>query len=109
VQLTQLPVQGLTDEAVIKARVQHGPNVLTTDSGAGLFITMKEVVTEPMFLLLLVACAVYFALDRIEEALTLIVALVLVAGISVNQLIRSDRALSTLRELTQPKAQVRRL
>ncbi|MBC8156523.1 MAG: HAD-IC family P-type ATPase, partial [Bacteroidetes bacterium] len=69
---------------------------------------MKEVVTEPMFLLLLAACTIYFSLGRTEEAITLIVALLLVAGISVYQAIRSDRALGTLRELTRPKAQVRR-
>ncbi|GAB3643647.1 cation-translocating P-type ATPase [Spirosoma arcticum] len=69
---------------------------------------MKEVVLEPMFLLLLVACAVYVGLGRTEEAITLSVALLLVSGISIYQSIRSDRALSTLRELTQPRAQVRR-
>ncbi len=69
---------------------------------------MKEVVAEPMFLLLLAACAIYFGLGRIEEAITLIVALLVVSGISVYQSVRSDRALGALRDLTQPKAQVRR-
>ncbi len=102
------PAQGLTDEAVARSRAEHGRNVLTTDASTGLFATMKEVATEPMFLLLLVACTVYFSLGRTEEAITLIVALLLVAGISVFQAIRSDRALGALRELTQPTAQVRR-
>ncbi|GAB2583800.1 HAD-IC family P-type ATPase [Spirosoma areae] len=102
------PAQGLTDEAVARSRAEHGRNVLTTDASTGLFVTMKEVVSEPMFLLLLVACTIYFSLGRTEEAITLIVALLLVSGISVYQSIRSNRALSTLRELTQPKAQVRR-
>lgn len=74
----------------------------------GLLTTLKEVVTEPMFLLLVAACTIYFVLGRIEEAVSLIVALLLVSGISVYQSIRSDRALGALRELTQPKAKVRR-
>ena len=65
-----------------------------------------EVVKEPMFLLLLAACAVYIGLGQTEEAVTLGVALLLVAGISVYQSVRSDRALGALRDLTQPKAQV---
>ena len=105
---TRLPLPGLTDEAVAQSRALHGRNVLMTNAPSQLLTTMKEVVLEPMFLLLLVACAVYVGLGRTEEAITLSVALLLVSGISVYQSIRSDRALSTLRELTQPQAQVRR-
>ena len=99
---------GLTDEAVAQSRAAHGRNVLTANAPSQLLTTMKEVVLEPMFLLLLAACAVYIGLDRTEEAITLSIALLLVSGISVYQSVRSDRALSTLRELTQPHAQVRR-
>ena len=69
---------------------------------------MKEVVAEPMFLLLLAACMLYFGLGQTQEAITLIVALVAVSGISVYQSIRSDRALGVLRDLTRPNARVRR-
>ena len=103
-----LPVRGLTNQAVASSRVANGRNVLTAKSGSGLLATLKEVVTEPMFLLLLVACTVYFVLGRLEEAVTLIVALLLVAGISVYQAVRSERALGALRELTQPRARVQR-
>ena len=105
---TRIPLPGLTDEAIAQSRATHGRNVLTTNAPSQLLTTMKEVVLEPMFLLLLAACAVYVGLGRTEEAVTLSVALLLVSGISVYQSIRSDRALSTLRELTQPQAQVRR-
>ena len=105
---TLLPVPGLTDEAVAQSRAKHGRNVFTTKAGGGVLATMKEVVLEPMFLLLLAACAVYVGLGRTEEAITLTVALLLVAGISVYQSIRSDRALGALHALTQPQAQVRR-
>ena len=99
---------GLTTEAVAASRAAHGPNLLATSSNSGLLATLKEVVLEPMFLLLLAACAVYFGLGRAEEAITLIAALLAVAGISVYQSIRSNQALGALRELTQPRVQVRR-
>ncbi|GAB3642642.1 cation-translocating P-type ATPase [Spirosoma arcticum] len=105
---TQRPLPGLTDEAVAQSRASHGRNVLRAKAPSQLLTTTKEAILEPMFLLLLVACAVYVGLGRTEEAMTLGVALLLVSGISVYQSIRSDRALSTLRELTQPRAQVRR-
>ena len=97
-----LPALGLTAAAVVESRAKHGRNLLAAEARTGLVATMKEVATEPMFLLLLAACAVYFALGRVEEAITLIGALLVVAGISVYQAVRSDRALGALRELTQP-------
>jgi P-type Ca2+ transporter type 2C len=106
---TTLPIPpGLTDEAVAQSQAKHGGNSLMTKAPSHLFTTMKEVVAEPMFLLLLAACAIYFTLGRTEEAITLIVALLIVSGISVYQSVRSDRALGALRDLTQPKTQVRR-
>ncbi|WP_041951885.1 cation-translocating P-type ATPase [Spirosoma spitsbergense] len=108
VQTANLPPRGLTDQAVDRSRADHGRNVLSTKSGMSLLTTVKEVVTEPMFLLLVAACTVYFVLGQLEEAITLIVALLLVSGISVYQSIRSNQALGALRDLTQPKAQVQR-
>ncbi len=105
---TLAPTRGLTTEAVAAARAAHGRNILTSNAPSGLLTTLREVVLEPMFLLLLAACAVYIALGEGAEAITLGVALLAVAGISVYQQLRSDRALGALRELTQPRAQVRR-
>jgi Ca2+-transporting ATPase len=99
---------GLTDDAVIRSRAEHGQNILTTEARSGVWATLKDVVSEPMFLLLLAACAVYIALKQPAEAITLAAALLVVSAISIYQSIRSDRALNALRELTQPRAQVRR-
>lgn len=105
---TQSPIPGLDENAVSAARALHGNNVLEAKPSSQVFATMKEVVLEPMFILLVAACAVYVSLGRVEEAITLSVALLIVSGISVYQSVRSDRALSSLRDLTQPKAQVLR-
>ena len=103
-----LTTPGLTTETVAASRAAHGSNLLATSSKSGWASTLKEVVLEPMFLLLLTASAVYIVLGEGAEAITLGVALLAVAGISVYQQIRSDKALGALRELTQPRAQVRR-
>ncbi|MFD1470727.1 cation-translocating P-type ATPase [Hymenobacter caeli] len=99
---------GLTDAAVAASRAAHGANVLVDNAPTGLLATLRDVVTEPMFLLLLVACGVYVALGEGAEAVALGAALLVVAGISVYQALRSDAALGALRALTQPRARVRR-
>lgn len=99
-------IQGLSDQAVSSSRAEHGQNILDSHAGSHLFATVKEVILEPMFLLLVLACAVYFGMGKTEEGITLVVALLIVSGISVYQSIRSDRALGALRELTQAQAQV---
>ena len=88
---------GLTDAAVLAARAAHGRNVLAEANNSDLLATLREVVLEPMFLLLLAACAVYFAPGRAEEAITLIAALLVVAGTSVYQSVRSNQALGAAR------------
>jgi P-type Ca2+ transporter type 2C len=99
-------VQGLTDAAVAKSLAENGQNILAAKTGSHLFATIKEVVSEPMFLLLLVACGLYLALGEMAEAITLAVALLFVSGISIYQTMRSDQALGALRDLTQPKTKV---
>jgi len=99
------PAPGLTDRAVARSRAEHGANTLPDEDRSGLWTTLKEMVTEPMFLLLLASCGVYAGLGQLAEALTLTVALGLVATISIYQSIRSNRALNALRELTQPRVQ----
>ncbi|MBF9236873.1 cation-translocating P-type ATPase [Hymenobacter sp. BT683] len=101
-----LATKGLHSEAVVRSRAANGRNVFAAANSSGGLMLVKEVVTEPMFLLLLVACALYFSMGQVAEGVTLVVALLLVAGISVYQSLRSDRALRALRELTQPRAQV---
>ncbi|MFB9990403.1 DUF6544 family protein [Deinococcus oregonensis] len=99
-------VQGLTQQAAVHLLAAQGPNVVGTPGRGGLWRTVKEIGTEPMFLLLLVACTVYFSLNQVTEGLTLVVAPVLVAGISVYQSLCSDHTLRALCDLTQPRVQV---
>jgi P-type Ca2+ transporter type 2C len=99
-------VQGLTNAAVAQSLAENGQNILVVKTGSHLVATVKEVVSEPMFLLLLVACGLYLALGEMAEAVTLAVALLFVSGISIYQTMRSDQALGALRDLTQPKTKV---
>lgn len=67
---------------------------------------LKDVVAEPMFLLLVVACALYFAIGDASEAWLMVGAVIFVTLIEIVQEFRSEKALSSLRQLAQPKAVV---
>lgn len=100
--------QGLSPDEVLRSRKQHGRNVFS-DHQLPFFVRLiVEVVTEPMFILLLFACGIYLLLGEWTEGMIMIFALALVSGISVYQSIRSDRATKSLHTLSQTKAKVLR-
>ncbi len=99
---------GLSAEQVVAARKKYGSNRLSAPAGGSGWRLAGEIVSEPMFLLLAAASALYIVLGEWQEGIVLGVAMVLVAGISVYQSVRSDRALQALRKLTRPTASVMR-
>jgi P-type Ca2+ transporter type 2C len=101
-------VTGLTTLQADKARQRFGTNQLTREESQTGWRLIGEVVSEPMFMLLAVASLLYVLLSQWQEGIVLGVAMLLVAGISVFQSVRSDRALAALRQLTQPTISVLR-
>lgn len=102
---TRQNMTGLSNAEVEKQRSLHGANI-----GVEKENILKEiifsVVTEPMFILLMVACTVYFVLGELAEAYTMLFALAFVAGIDVFQNFRSQRAVKALNKITSSKAKV---
>lgn len=100
--------QGLTTPEVPLARGRYGANVLSTETASGTLQTLREITTDPMFLLLVVACVLYGVLGQVAEGLLLVGAILLVGGISFYQSVKSANALRQLKKLTQPTVRVRR-
>ncbi len=100
---------GLSDDEARTRLAQHGPNALAAARGSGaLAQAWRQLVTEPMFLMLLAAAALYLALGSRAEGLLLgVFALATVALVLVQNL-RSRRALDALRALGAPQARVLR-
>ncbi|QIP15125.1 cation-translocating P-type ATPase [Spirosoma aureum] len=95
---------GLTIPEVDESRERYGTNILPGQStNWRLFI---DIITEPMFGLLAGACTIYGFLGQWHEGIVLGIAMLLVAGLSVYESLRSDQALQALRQLTQPTVQV---
>ncbi len=100
------PLPGLsTQEAAARLR-QDGPNELPAARPRTNAAIAWDVVSEPMFVLLIATGAVYVLLGDFEESLALLAAIGLVIGITLYQEHKTERALEALRDLSSPRALV---
>ncbi|MCX7059110.1 MAG: cation-transporting P-type ATPase, partial [Proteobacteria bacterium] len=94
-------------QAEAQQRLQgEGPNELPSQRGRGVLRIALDIATEPMFLLLLSAGALYFATGKPGDAMMLMGFVVVVMAITIVQERRTENALEALRDLSSPKALV---
>ena len=94
-----------TDEARRRLAVD-GLNELPDTSRRGAWMLLREVVLEPMFLLLVACGGIYLALGDRHEALMLLGFVLVVIAITYVQKRRSERSLDALRDMSSPRALV---
>lgn len=99
---------GLTSAQARQRLAQDGPNALPVSAPRGVLHLLYEVLTEPMFLLLVACGAIYMVLGDIHEALMLMGFVLVVMGITFFQQRRTERSLQALRDLSSPRALVLR-
>jgi Ca2+-transporting ATPase len=99
-------IQGLSSTEVIELRKQYGENSFSAAAEFRFFYILKDIVTEPMFILLAIACSLYFILGKSSEGVMMAVAIIIVAAISFYQEVKSTRALKNLAEFTEPRVTV---
>jgi Ca2+-transporting ATPase len=97
---------GLSDEEVINSRNRYGGNVFYLKEERTFLHVIRDVVLEPMFILLLAACAVYFFIRQYDEGIIMLVSIFIVAGISFFQEFRSRNTIQALKKLSAPKVKV---
>ncbi|WP_199909811.1 cation-translocating P-type ATPase [Rhodanobacter thiooxydans] len=97
---------GLDPTEAARRLAEHGPNLLPGSTPKGLLAIVGGVLTEPMFLMLLVAGGLYLALGDRAEAAFLLSFVFVVIGITLAQERKTQRALESLRELSAPRALV---
>lgn len=97
---------GLTQAEAARRLAEFGPNALPRAAGRGLAGILLDTLREPMFLLLIGAAGLYLVLGDLGEGLFLMAGAVATIGLVVLQEARSERALSALRDLSQPHARV---
>jgi Ca2+-transporting ATPase len=98
--------QGLSSEEVAQSREKHGFNSLEHQVKNHVFISLLEMIKEPMFLLLILATSIYFIMGKYADGIFMTVAIVLVSTISLYQESRSRNAIEELKKLSQSKSKV---
>ncbi|AUC84628.1 haloacid dehalogenase [Polaribacter sp. ALD11] len=99
-------INGLTDEQVLLARKKFGKNKLNYKQENTVLDAIKNLVKEPMIILLLVAALIYFISGEIGDGIFLLSAILIVSTLSLFQDSRSRNALQKLKNLTQPNCKV---
>lgn len=97
---------GLQEEDIPRLQEQYGRNIFHAEKNSIIPHILIDIVKEPMFLLLLTACLLYFILGDVTEGLMMLSAMVLIVAISMYQEIKSSHALAALRQYTAPGAVV---
>ncbi|HUH56562.1 MAG TPA: cation-translocating P-type ATPase [Rhodanobacter sp.] len=97
---------GLDPAEAARRLAAHGPNLLPGNAPRSMLTIVAGVLTEPMFLMLLIAGGLYLALGDRAEAAFLLSFVFVVIGITLAQERKTQRALESLRELSAPRALV---
>jgi len=71
-----------------------------------LFRVLKDILLEPMFLLLVIASCLYFILGDKNEGIMMAIAIIIVTTISIYQEVKSSLALKSLQQYTEPRITV---
>ncbi|WP_236905495.1 HAD-IC family P-type ATPase [Collimonas arenae] len=96
----------LSEKEARERLIQDGPNELPVSSRRGILRLLREIVSEPMFLLLVACGAIYMFLGDRNEALMLLGFVFVVMGITFFQQRRTERSLEALRDLSSPQTLV---
>ena len=107
-QLDVNPEKGLTKQEAAQRLNQYGKNSLVQQREIRFLSIFKEEVTEPMILLLIAIGVLYSVLGNLEDALTIIVVIVILVLAEVWNEYRAKRSIASLRQLAPPTALVLR-
>jgi len=97
---------GLSTIDAQKKLEQHGYNELPSSRPKNFIAITKEVVREPMFLLLIGCGSLYMILGDYKEGAVLLSTILVIISITFFQYRKTERALEALRQLSSPRALV---
>ena len=100
--IQQLLDQGLNSEDAKRLQEQFGKNRFKEAGPGRLGNILLGLVKEPMFIILMVACCLYFILGELTEGFMMFTAIIIVTAISIYQEVKSTRALAALEKYTAP-------
>lgn len=98
--------EGLSMEEVLESRKINGRNEIALEVKASLMKNILKFFSEPVFLLLLGASLIYFALGEPRDGSIMLVFIAFMGGINLYQEWKTDKTLEALRNLSSPKVHV---
>jgi Ca2+-transporting ATPase len=101
-------IAGLSAADVVRIRASGGFNELSSAKARSPIIRILRILTQPMFLLLIIAGVVSMILAEPLDAAVLLVMVFGVMAITIYQEGRAEKALGALSQLAAPKANVLR-
>ena len=100
--------KGLSTDEAKRRFIQNGPNELPKTKSKSVFRIVKEVLREPMFLLLISSATLYIILGDLGEGIILLSTISIIILIAFFQHRKTEKALDALRNLSAPHALVER-
>lgn len=97
---------GLSDKQVEINRIKYGANIIHKKGKNPFWSVLLEVVSEPLFIILICTAFIYFLLGEYNEGIIMIVALCFISAISLFQESKSQNAVASLKKLSSPYAKV---
>ena len=85
-------IKGLSETEIPNLQQRYGKNSFRRQKPRHVLHIMTDIIREPMFILLMFACAIYFIVGHPTEGFMMLMAILLVAAISLYQDVRSTRA-----------------
>lgn len=101
-------IQGLTSKEALDFQAKYGKNELLSETKESFFHKIIKVISEPMFLLLIIASIIYFILGEPRDGSIMLVFVVGIIGIEAIQEWKTDKTLSALKDLSAPHITVLR-
>ncbi|MCL2751495.1 MAG: cation-translocating P-type ATPase [Firmicutes bacterium] len=99
-------LKGLSSQEAWQRQAQFGKNELPAEKKRWLIRKILGVFAEPMFVLLIVAAAIYFILGEPADGAVMLVFVLCMIAIEAVQEYKTDKTLNTLRDLTAPYIKV---
>jgi len=106
--MTKQQIKGLTTLKSKQLQEKFGKNELVTKKKESFFHKILKVISEPMFLLLIVAAIIYFILGEPKDGSIMLVFVVGIISIEVIQEWKTDKTLNALKDLSAPHITVLR-
>ena len=99
---------GLNDSEVLESRKIHGSNKLKLKEDYIFLNILKDIVLEPMLIILILSSIIYYWLGQKNEGFIMLISVLLVSSISFFQEYKSKNAINALKKISNPKVKVKR-